>query len=319
MRHDDEDMIAPTGTGRAASRDGRGTNQAYGDAGYTRYLRPCPSQGPAQGLRHAVGYVPHVVRASVVPCAHGVTREGWAGARCAGRRSGAARWLLVAAALALVAALVVVVVLAMRHAGGQARQGEAPAITSSATGRGSAGQDVDDRDMPSTPMSQWQRGVMPYLYQKDPAWRNEPYAGGNVGDNGCGPTCLTMVYVYLTGNTDYTPASMCALSEAGGFVDSGMTAWTFMTQGAAQVGLVGEELPAMASTVTDLLASGVPIICSMGPGDFTKLGHFIVLAGVDESGRVLVRDPNSPERSQQSWDVDTILSQCRNLWSFSLA
>lgn len=160
---------------------------------------------------------------------------------------------------------------------------------------------------------------MPYLYQKDPAWRNEPYAGGNVGDNGCGPTCLTMVYVYLTGNTDYTPASMCALSEAGGFVDSGMTAWTFMTQGAAQVGLVGEELPAMASTVTDLLASGVPIICSMGPGDFTKLGHFIVLAGLDESGRVLVRDPNSPERSQQSWDVDTILSQCRNLWSFSLA
>lgn len=69
----------------------------------------------------------------------------------------------------------------------------------------------------STPRSQWQAGTMPHIYQIDPAWSELPYAGGTIRQNACGPTCLTMVYIYKTGHTDMTPVDMCALSEAGNY------------------------------------------------------------------------------------------------------
>ncbi len=65
----------------------------------------------------------------------------------------------------------------------------------------------------STPRSQWKAGTMPHIYQIDPAWSELPYAGGTIRQNGCGPTCLTMVYIFKTGNTDKTPVDICALAE----------------------------------------------------------------------------------------------------------
>lgn len=169
----------------------------------------------------------------------------------------------------------------------------------------------------STPVSQWKASAMPLLLQTDPAWSNKPYAGGTVAENGCGPTCLTMVYVYLTGRTDYDPARMCAFSEQNGFVDQGATAWLFMSEGARMLGLTANELPADTDALTSALSSGQPVICSVGPGDFTTEGHFIVLSGIDETGQVTVFDPNSAERSSRTWDAQTVLNQCRNLWAFS--
>ena len=46
---------------------------------------------------------------------------------------------------------------------------------------------------------------MPHIYQIDPAWSELPYAGGTIRQNACGPTCLTMVYIFKTGRTDMTP------------------------------------------------------------------------------------------------------------------
>lgn len=91
----------------------------------------------------------------------------------------------------------------------------------------------------STPRSQWQAGTMPHIYQIDPAWSELPYAGGTIRENACGPTCLTMVYIFKTGRTDMTPVDMCALSEAGNYAPTGATEWSFMTRGAWQLGLNG--------------------------------------------------------------------------------
>lgn len=169
----------------------------------------------------------------------------------------------------------------------------------------------------STPRSEWRRGEVPSLYQTDPAWAGKPYAGGTIEKNGCGPTCLAMVYVALTGSTDMGPVEMAAFSERGGYVSDGMTAWALMTDGAAQLGLSSEELPASEGAVREALAAGHPVICSMRPGDFTTTGHFIVLAGLADDGTVVVRDPNSAERSARTWEIDRIIAQCANLWSFS--
>ena len=71
-------------------------------------------------------------------------------------------------------------------------------------------------------------------------------------------------------------------------------------------------------SVRKALDAGYPVIASVSKGDFTTQGHFIVLAGTDEDGKVIVHDPNSVERSAKVWDLDRILSQTRNLWAFSV-
>lgn len=169
----------------------------------------------------------------------------------------------------------------------------------------------------STPRSEWRAGEVPSLYQTDPAWADHPYAGGNVEKNGCGPTCLSMVYVALTGHDDLDPAAMADFAERGGYTSDGMTTWAFMTDGAAELGLASEELPAEETSVRAALKAGHPVICSVRPGDFTTTGHFIVLAGLTEDGQVVVRDPNSPKRSGRTWDLQRVLDQCANLWAFS--
>lgn len=171
----------------------------------------------------------------------------------------------------------------------------------------------------STPRDEWREGTVPSLYQTDPEWAEAPYAGGTVAERGCGPTCLTMVYVALTGRADLSPADMCAFSEESGFAQDGMTAWALMTDGAALLGLASEELPASEGAVREALSAGRPIICSVRPGDFTTTGHFIVLERIDEDGRLVVHDPNSAERSSEAWDVGRVLGQCANLWAFSVA
>lgn len=119
------------------------------------------------------------------------------------------------------------------------------------------------------------------------------------------------------GKTDLDPAAMARFSEENGFTVDGMTAWALMTDGAAMLGLRSSELPASADAVRTELEAGRPVICSVRPGDFTTTGHFIVLAGLTDDGQVMVRDPNSAGNGDHPWNLNRVLGQCANLWSFS--
>lgn len=172
-------------------------------------------------------------------------------------------------------------------------------------------------DTPSTPKAEWVQGELPYLYQTDAQWKNTAYAGGTIADSGCGPTCLAMVYVGVTGKKDHSPVTLAAFSESAGYVYGGMTSWTYMTEGAQALGLHSRELPADHSVIAAALQSGQPVIASMAPGTFTDVGHFIVLCGVEDDGSIEIRDPNSPERSHKTWSLDQIIPEARNFWAFS--
>ena len=65
----------------------------------------------------------------------------------------------------------------------------------------------------STPVGEWSQGQVPRLYQTDPAWAGAPYAGSTVEEAGCGPTCLAMVYVSITGKK-ITTLHPCARSAS---------------------------------------------------------------------------------------------------------
>ena len=130
---------------------------------------------------------------------------------------------------------------------------------------GGAGQAGGSAPTSSTPRAEWRTGEVPFLYQTDPQWAGHPYAGGTVEKNGCGPTCLSMVYVSLTGRDDLAPSAMADFSERGGYTTDGMTAWALMTDGAAELGLVSEELPASAGAVREALAAAPGLVCVRVP------------------------------------------------------
>ena len=168
----------------------------------------------------------------------------------------------------------------------------------------------------STPRSQWSAGTMPHIYQIDPAWSELPYAGGTIRQNGCGPTCLTMIYIFKTGRTDMTPVDMCALSEAGNYAPTGATEWSFMTSGAAQLGLNGTQLYNNRDSMAQALRSGAPVIAVVRPGTFTNVGHYIVLYGIDDADQIGVYDPNSPSRSARRWGIVEVLNEIEAMWAY---
>ncbi len=157
----------------------------------------------------------------------------------------------------------------------------------------------------------------PLLLQWDKRWGYVPYGGSIIGLSGCGPTCLSMVLVTLTGNEVYTPAQVAEFSEASGYyVEGSGTAWSLMTDGAAQYGLSVRELPLEESVMKSALDNGQPIICSVGAGDFTTQGHFILIRGYDADG-FQVNDPNCAGRSEKAWPYEEIQGQIKNLWAYS--
>ena len=180
---------------------------------------------------------------------------------------------------------------------------------------------ADEPAVTSTPREEWRKGEMPYLYQIDPQWADAEYCGGSFAEQGCGPTALTMVYVYLTGGTDYDPVQMADFSTENGFATDGNgSAWTLMSEGASMLGLYGQTLPAVESQLRSALEAGHPLICAMEPGTFTRVGHYIVVEGMASDGtHVLVHDSNSVGRSMRVWDLETICAEAQNIWSFSAA
>lgn len=163
------------------------------------------------------------------------------------------------------------------------------------------------------------QGTIPLFLQWDERWGYQEYGSDMLAITGCGPTCLSMVYCGLTGRTDKSPLEIANFSEAQGYYSDGVgTAWTLMSQGAVQLGLNVQEIPLTAQLIIDQLNAGHPVICIMGPGDFTDNGHYIVLLRVNEDGSIAVNDPNSPKNSEKSWDLERLMGQMENLWAYSL-
>lgn len=164
-----------------------------------------------------------------------------------------------------------------------------------------------------------QKGVYPLLIQFDAKWGYNAYGDGMIAISGCGPTSLAMILAGLTGKNDTTPVDIAqyAVSQKY-YTTAGGTSWSLMSEGSKHYGLIPKELPLDKNVVFRELNNGHPIILNVGPGDFTRYGHYIVVTNVKD-GLLQINDPNSRKRSSQLWDFDNIKSQIKNLWSFQLA
>ena len=85
---------------------------------------------------------------------------------------------------------------------------------------------------------------VPLLMQWDERWGYKPYAGYLFGLTGCGPTCLSMCAIYLTGNPDYSPEYVRTFAiENGYYVENNGSTWTLISEGGPMLGLDVTEIP----------------------------------------------------------------------------
>ena len=161
------------------------------------------------------------------------------------------------------------------------------------------------------------KGEIPHFLQWDDRWGYETYGSDFLAVTGCGPTSLSMVVCGLTGDTKWNPYEVAKMAEDNGYyVDGSGSSWELMSSGAEKLGLTVSSVIFDAEHIRATLEAGQPIICVMGPGDFTDAGHFLVLTGVDQEGDIILQDPNSVERTKQHWDVQKLMNQMKNLWSY---
>lgn len=161
----------------------------------------------------------------------------------------------------------------------------------------------------------------PFLLQGDGRWGSSLYtakgdSSQTIKSSGCGPTSMAMVLRSYGHNV--SPIDTCAYAVSNGFRTSNQgTSWGYFSSIASSYGLTCIDLGKDTSKVSQALDNGYPVIASMGPGQFTKGGHFIVLVGKDTNGNIVVNDPASKERSQKSWQLSVFKREAKNFWAFN--
>lgn len=154
--------------------------------------------------------------------------------------------------------------------------------------------------------------------QTDPQWANVSYATTGevttIGASGCGPTAMAMVLATWA-DSRVTPRSECAWALKNGFkaLRHG-TYYSYFAPAAKRYGLSCTQLNSVSilgnagsglhAQVLQYLAQGDLIIACMGPGNWTRGGHFVLLW--DVVGDVAyINDPASKlsRRTRGSWKL----------------
>lgn len=167
----------------------------------------------------------------------------------------------------------------------------------------------------ATSISSSSKGEFVNYYQTD--YPNVQYSDyGTIATYGCGPTALAMVLTYLL-DEEITPIETAQKgynSQVNYTCEKG-TYWSYFGAMAEQYGVSCEQMEMSKDNIINNLNDDKTLILIMGPGDFTKSGHFIVARGIDDDGKIVVADPASRKRSEQTWSVDTLVSQGSQIWA----
>ena len=139
--------------------------------------------------------------------------------------------------------------------------------------------------------------------QGDSRWGKKMYSnhgdkGQTMSNSGCGPTSMADVVATLK-DPSVTPWDLAQKSMAwGDRTRNSGTAWTFFGHIAEEYGFVKMVQSKNWSALTACLDAGGYVVCSMGPGYWTKGGHFICAWKYDDT-YVYCNDPASSTRKKQ--------------------
>ena len=139
--------------------------------------------------------------------------------------------------------------------------------------------------------------------QYDSRWKSKQYSSTGsksqtIGSSGCGPTSMADIMATWIDKA-VTPVEMCQYALKHGFrtANSG-TAWGFFKSIAAAYGFSGFVQTKSMATARAALKNGAFVVASMGPGYWTKGGHYICLWKTDDT-YMYANDPASSTRKKQ--------------------
>ena len=146
-----------------------------------------------------------------------------------------------------------------------------------------------------------------YFNQTDSAWNQNGYC---IARAGCGPTSMAVVITSLTGKW-VTPLDTAIWGYQHGFYSRAGSAHEMIPAMAAAYGLKCQGVGTDYNAIKKALKSGKPVVCLMGPGYFTRGGHFMVLVAIDKNDCVTVADVGSRTRSAYKYRLSDVIAQSK--------
>lgn len=146
-----------------------------------------------------------------------------------------------------------------------------------------------------------------YFNQVDSAWNQNGYC---IAKAGCGPTSMAVVITSLTGKW-VTPLDTAIWGYQHGFYSREGSAHEMIPAMAAAYGLRCQGVGTDYQAIKKALKAGKPVVCLMGPGYFTRGGHFMVLVAIDNNDCVTVADVGSRTRSAYKYRLADVIAQSK--------
>lgn len=146
-----------------------------------------------------------------------------------------------------------------------------------------------------------------YFNQGDGAWNQNGYC---IAKAGCGPTSMAVVITSLTGKW-VTPLDTAIWGYQHGFYSREGSAHEMIPAMAAAYGLRCQGVGTDYQEIKNALKAGKPVVCLMGPGYFTRGGHFMVLVAIDNNDCVTVADVGSRTRSAYKYRLADVIAQSK--------
>lgn len=146
-----------------------------------------------------------------------------------------------------------------------------------------------------------------YFNQGDSAWNQNGYC---IAKAGCGPTSMAVVITSLTGKW-VTPLDTAIWGYQHGFYSREGSAHEMIPAMATAYGLCCQGVGTDYQAIKKALKAGKPVVCLMGPGYFTRGGHFMVLVAIDNNDCVTVADVGSRTRSAYKYRLADVIAQSK--------
>lgn len=131
----------------------------------------------------------------------------------------------------------------------------------------------------------------------------------SVASSGCGAVCLSMVLSYFDETLAQTPETIFTwLYQQGLYRGNGFSK-LMMCSVLEDCRMQYKLCSLNRKTMRKALEDGSLVIAFMGEGYFSDNGHYILIYAIDESNKVLVIDPNSPEKSERAYNMSWLMRQ----------
>lgn len=134
---------------------------------------------------------------------------------------------------------------------------------------------------------------VPLYFQTD--YPDDIYGSGSIATSGCSITSVAMVATYLT-NHEYTPDELA--DYFGGRAENNIARLECASDA---LQLPYEGVLNFHETIAALKEGKVAIVLMNENSIFTNTQHFIVLAGYNEDGKIIVHDPYEP--NYEHWQL----------------